>query len=115
MNLQESLAVALFCMTTVFALLASFFLIVNLLSFIVRMIQKRVSIKQANQNAKVNNAVSANTASLTPITNGSGGTLQLVKVDEPTAAMIMAIISDESGIPLSELCFKSIKLISDHK
>jgi hypothetical protein len=32
-------------------------------------------------------------------------------VDEPTAAMIMAIVSDESGIPLSELCFKSIKLI----
>ncbi len=41
----------------------------------------------------------------------SSGNLKLREVDEPTAAMIMAIVSDESGIPLSELCFKSIKLI----
>jgi hypothetical protein len=32
-------------------------------------------------------------------------------VDEKTAAMIMAIISDETQIPLSELQFKKIKAI----
>ena len=37
------------------------------------------------------------------------GTLELDGVDEPTAAVIMAIVSDESGIPLNRLLFKSIK------
>lgn len=35
--------------------------------------------------------------------------IQLTDVDEPTAAVIMAIISNESGIPLERLSFKSIK------
>ena len=39
----------------------------------------------------------------------SQGTLELDGVDEPTAAVIMAIVSDESGIPLNRLLFKSIK------
>jgi len=37
--------------------------------------------------------------------------MKLVNVDEKTAAMIMAIISDESKIPLSELQFKSIRVV----
>lgn len=41
------------------------------------------------------------------------GKLRLKNVDEQTAAMIMAIVSDESGIPLSELQFKSISLVAD--
>jgi len=41
----------------------------------------------------------------------SAGTLALKDVDEPTAAMIMAIVSDESGIPLEHLIFRSIKLV----
>lgn len=43
------------------------------------------------------------------------GTLRLKDVDEQTAAMIMAIVSDESGIPLNELEFKSISLVADSK
>lgn len=39
--------------------------------------------------------------------------VQLVGVDEPTAAVIMAIISNESGIPLEQLNFKSIKITED--
>ena len=41
------------------------------------------------------------------------GSVELVNVDEPTAACIMAIVSDRSGIPLSRLKFRSIKLIED--
>ena len=41
----------------------------------------------------------------------SSGTLKLKGCDEKTAAMIMAIVSDNTGIPLSELVFKSIKLV----
>ena len=41
----------------------------------------------------------------------SSGTLKLKGCDEKTAAMIMAIVADDTGIPLSELVFKSIKLV----
>lgn len=37
--------------------------------------------------------------------------LKLINVDEKTAALIMAIVSHESEIPLSELAFTSIKLV----
>ncbi len=41
------------------------------------------------------------------------GELELVGTDEKTAAIIMAIVSDKSGIPLNRLSFKSIKLMED--
>lgn len=41
----------------------------------------------------------------------SAGELKLLGVDEKTAAMIMAIVSHEAQIPLSELHFKMIKAI----
>ena len=44
----------------------------------------------------------------------SSGTLKLKGCDEKTAAMIMAIVSDNTGIPLSELVFKSIKLVDEN-
>lgn len=43
----------------------------------------------------------------------STGQLKLIGVDEKTAAMIMAIVSHESGIPLSELRFISIKALDE--
>ena len=43
----------------------------------------------------------------------SSGTLKLKGCDEKTAAMIMAIVSDNTGIPLSELVFKSITLVEN--
>ena len=43
----------------------------------------------------------------------SSGTLKLKGCDEKTAAMIMDIVSDNTGIPLSELVFKSIKLVDE--
>ena len=43
----------------------------------------------------------------------SAGDLELVGTDEKTAAVIMAIVSDKSGIPLNRLQFKSITLMED--
>lgn len=43
----------------------------------------------------------------------SSGDLELVGVDEKTAAVIMAIVSNKSGIPLNRLQFKSITLMED--
>ncbi len=49
-----------------------------------------------------------------PLADGNSvGKLDLVDVDEPTAAVIMAIVSDQSGIPLNRLNFKSIKKVED--
>ena len=41
--------------------------------------------------------------------------ISLVAIDLITAAVIMAIVSDKSGIPLNRLSFKSIKLMEDEK
>ena len=41
------------------------------------------------------------------------GSIQLIDVDEPTAAVVMALVSNQSGIPLERLSFKSIKGITE--
>ncbi|MGE5493798.1 MAG: hypothetical protein ACM3S4_00605 [Burkholderiales bacterium] len=46
-----------------------------------------------------------------PAVQYAQGELELVRTDEKTAALIMGIVSYESGIPLDELIFHSIKLI----
>ena len=45
--------------------------------------------------------------------NESAGTLVLTDVTEEEAAMIMAIVSHQSGIPLNRLQFNSIRLLED--
>ena len=45
--------------------------------------------------------------------NQSAGQLELYDCDEKSAAVIMAIISNESGITLNHLEFKSIKAIEE--
>ena len=44
----------------------------------------------------------------------SSGELELVETDEKTAAVIMALVSYKSGIPLNRLSFKSIRLMEDN-
>ena len=46
-----------------------------------------------------------------PVGGTYGGEVMLIDVDEKTAACIMAIVSHETGIPLSELIFKKIKAL----
>lgn len=48
-----------------------------------------------------------------PIAQPAQPGVELVNVDEPTAAVIMAIVSHQSGISLDRLAFKSIKLSED--
>lgn len=111
MSISESLLVALFCMAVVFGVLAALFLLIRLFSASFGVLNKKkletISSVTSTSEVPVVNHVSQNEGK-----ELSSSTLKLVNVDEPTAAMIMAIVSDESGIPLSELCFKSIKLIT---
>lgn len=51
-----------------------------------------------------------------PMPDGmNNGEVDLIGVDEKTAAVIMAIVSQQSNIPLNRLSFKSIKLIENEK
>ncbi|MDD4699438.1 MAG: OadG family transporter subunit [Oscillospiraceae bacterium] len=103
MTILESLPYALFNISVVFSVLIILSLIIKLFSFLVGLIAKN--------GKKDLNATPASEPVLA-VENGpemSCGELKLHNVDERTAAMIMAIVSDDSGIPLEELCFKSIK------
>lgn len=50
-----------------------------------------------------------------PLANGTCGELKLINTDERDAAMIMAIVADETKTPLNELRFKSIKRVEEEK
>lgn len=75
-----------------------------------------ISAKKLAANAK---SVRENIASIpVPATaplpaDTSAGSLKLVDVTEEEAAVIMAIVSNQSGIPLNRLQFNSIKLTED--
>jgi len=111
LTLPESFGVALFCMSVVFAVLASLFILIKAFSVGVRIIEAR-STKAALLAAADSSQISSPSEDAGN-SDFSSGRLRLTDVDEPTAAMIMAIVSDESGIPLSELCFTSIQKKTD--
>lgn len=56
-------------------------------------------------------AVKSAASSVPSAASGRAGGLKLNNVDERTAAMIMAIVSHETKIPLNELVFRSISAI----
>ena len=50
-----------------------------------------------------------------PLAKGTCGELKLINTDERDAAMIMAIVADQTNTPLNELRFKSIKRLEDEQ
>ena len=50
-----------------------------------------------------------------PLAKGTCGELKLINTDERAAAMIMAIVADQTNTPLNELRFKSIKRVEDEE
>ncbi|NLK38714.1 MAG: OadG family protein [Clostridiales bacterium] len=103
MRVTESILIALFCVLGVFIVLIGLSCIIKLFSFVLGHISKKMGSELI--------VSSMSQGQSAPDEDFSSGALKLINVDEPTAAMIMAIVSDQSGIPLSELCFKSIKLL----
>jgi Na+-transporting methylmalonyl-CoA/oxaloacetate decarboxylase gamma subunit len=103
MTALESLPYAFFCMAVVFAVLIILCLIIKIFSFAVG------SFAGKEEKKVVAMPVPKPIAMIETGPVLSCGELKLHNVDERTAAMIMAIVADDSGIPLEELCFKSIK------
>ena len=97
--------VALSGIVIVFLMLAVLCLMIPVISKCDRMTQKKAPTASAA-------APTPAPAAPTPAPAGAyGGEVALIDVDEKTAACIMAIVSHETGIPLSELVFKKIKAL----
>lgn len=110
-SLPEALAVAGFTIAVVFGVLLLICIAIKIFSAIFGAIDKISSKKEAPAASPAPSAPAA--APAAEEEEFSSGTLKLKGCDEKTAAMIMAIVSDNTGIPLSELVFKSITLVEN--
>lgn len=109
-KLVFALQVSLFGILMVFLLLIILAVLIMIISRVVRLGEDLAGKKGKNASSDEPAPVQQSAAAGTPLPGTqSQGTLELDGVDEPTAAVIMAIVSDESGIPLNRLLFKSIK------
>lgn len=107
MEFLDSLFISVLGMAIVFVVLVALILMIYLLSAISRQISKPKAgdadpEKDGQETIPVISAPSAEPQ-----------TLSLIDVDEKTAAMIMAIVCDETGIPPNQLYFKSIRRVQD--
>ncbi|MBR4727755.1 MAG: OadG family protein [Clostridia bacterium] len=109
MPISQALLVAMAGILTVLAELGVITLMILLLSKIIRAVAAKLSPPQPEP---VSDPIPAPQAEPLPA-GESQGTLTLEGVDEPTAAVIMAIVSHQSGIPLNRLRFLSIKEVED--
>ena len=114
MPLSDALATSLIGITTVIAILAVIAVLIILVSKVIRAVEGMASKKAPA--APVAAAATATAPAGVPMPAGMNqGELELIDTDEKTAAVIMAIVSGKSGIPLNRLSFKSIKLVEDEK
>jgi len=102
-------------MLVVFGVLFLMYLLISLAGKVIAGISGQAigGSKKEEPKAEVKSAPAVETKAEDPGEEFSSGTLKLKGCDEKTAAMIMAIVSDNTGIPLSELVFKSIKLVDE--
>ncbi len=91
--------------------LALLFVVALIYSLYAKARDKKAAKKAASAPAKP--AAAPAKAATAPAANISVGELDLIETDEKTAAVIMAIVSHQSGIPLNRLSFKSIRLVED--
>lgn len=111
MPLGEAALTSVIGISTVLIILAIIAVLIIGVSKVIRSIEAAASkSKQAKADSSVAVPEEAPKAAAQQTTTGE---LQLVGTDEKTAAIIMAIVSNESGIPLNRLSFKSIKLMEE--
>lgn len=102
LTVPEALLIALSGFVVVFIML-------SVLSLMIVALSKIVGSVTGNKAPAVAAAPAPMTAAPRP---AMPAPVQLTGTDDLTAACIMAIVSDETGIPLSELVFKHIKAVS---
>ncbi|MFI3115099.1 MAG: OadG family transporter subunit [Clostridia bacterium] len=105
----DAILIAISGVVTVTLMLGCLAILITLISKVVIMIESKNTpatteeTLQTQPVAEIKNANDPNVA--------YGGETLLIDVDEKTAACIMAIVSDETGIDLSELVFTKIRAL----
>jgi Na+-transporting methylmalonyl-CoA/oxaloacetate decarboxylase gamma subunit len=124
MSLATSLLVAVFCLAVVFLVLAIIYFLIRIFSAVVGGIKSSPREPAAAPNSEPRlqsvptiladiSASEPNAAVKPEPKQFSAGIIKLNDVDEKSAAMVMAVVSHETGIPLSQLRFKSIRRIDE--
>ncbi len=116
LTMSETMFVAVAGIIVVLLELAILAVLIVFLSKIFRAIEGRVSSSPAEPIAEdapsAPAAAPAQAVSVSlPAVTAPGG-LRLIDTDERTAAVVMALVSDQSGIPLEKLYFKSIRCLA---
>ncbi|MBQ3006487.1 MAG: hypothetical protein IJD78_02895 [Clostridia bacterium] len=121
LTMQETLLVAVAGIAVVIFELAIIAVLIVFLSKIIRALEGKLSGEGTEASEAAANTASsvsvvpapaAAPAAAAPAVYAAGRT-QLIDVDEPTAAVIMALVSNQSGIPLERLAFRSIRGITE--
>ncbi|HIU34986.1 MAG TPA: hypothetical protein IAC53_00010 [Candidatus Fimenecus excrementigallinarum] len=119
MPLGEALSISGNGMVVVLIVLVVLAVLVLLISKMVRAAQGKAAEESVDSAAAIGDVpavpaapAAASAPAAVPLPeNQSAGTLELYDCTEKEAAVIMAIVSNESGVPLNRLEFKSIKAI----
>jgi hypothetical protein len=114
MNIPKALLVALVGFMTVLIVLAVIALFIKLIAFIFSLIEKKTEHKVETVVTSIDKKTDVQSDSGNALPdNESQGQLELIGVDEATAAMLMAMVSYKTEIPLNRLAFRSIKLVEE--
>ena len=114
MTIGRALLIAVVGFITVIVILACIALFIKLIAFIFAAAEKKNAKKVEPIITHMEHSPSHSAGTPLPETE-SQGELELIGVDEPTAAMLMALVSYKTEIPLNRLIFRSIKLVEDEK
>ncbi|MDO4614691.1 MAG: OadG family protein [Lachnospiraceae bacterium] len=109
MTVGQSLGMALLGFCVVFFMLLLLFVVISILAKVVSNMEK----KPAAAPAAAAPAAPAEAPKAEAPKGPFGGEIKLLGLDEKTAACIMAIVSDQTQIPLDQLIFKSIKAVGE--
>ena len=113
MTLSRALIISLIGFIVVFIILGILAIFVKAMGGIFDKINESKKNVPANASAVTANPAVSKGSPLPD--NTSAGSLKLVDVSEQDAAVIMALVSHKSGIPLNRLQFNSIKLTEEDK
>ncbi len=116
LTMSETMFVAVAGIAVVLLELAVLAILIVFLSKILRAVEGKLS--SSDKEVTVIESAPAAPVAASPAPTASPvaytpGRIQLIDVDEPTAAVVMALVSAQSGIPLERLAFKSIKGITE--
>ncbi len=116
LTMSETMLVAVAGIVVVLLELAILAVLIVLLSKVFKAIEDKLTTSPEEYAAS--NASSAPAAApvqatpaAAPAVSVAGG-IRLIDTDERTAAVVMALVSDQSGIPLEKLSFKSIRCLA---